>query len=823
MKLENWVHKKLGQDIWLNKYRYNDGIKPETFDEWLERVSNGDETVKLLISKKYFLFGGRILANRGLQKRGKKITYSNCYVIGHPEDNIESIFDTAKYTARTYSYGGGCGIGLWKLRPEGAKVNNAASKSTGSTSFMSLYNVTTEIIGQEGRRGAEMLFQFCNHPDIFKFVKIKSDLNSIQKANISVGAFDEFMEAVVEDKPYKLYFHVESTGEDIVKIINARDLIKEIAFQAWDVGDPGMLYWDRIKNWSLLQHISDFTFDGVNPCGEETLPAWGSCLLGSANLNEMVVNSFKNNAYFNFDLFDNVVRAAVIALNDVLDEGLPLHPLKQQRTCVKKWRQIGLGLMGFADALVKLGIRYGSTECLQLEDLIGSVWINAALQQSALLARDKGAFEGCIIKDILASDFFKANANEETIKLVSQYGLRNSQLLTCAPTGSLSTMLGIGGAFEPFYDISYRRKTESLHGKDVYYNVYTDTIEQFIKLKNPNWKEGEAVKLPSYIYESTAKVLNYHERIAVQSTWQKYIDASISSTVNLPNETTKEEIEQIYIEAWKAGCKGITVFRDGCRKAGILSSGTEEPVKEEPVKEEPKNTVDIEEFKDGFSNTVGLRFGDTIPPTNNLKGLKRKVISGCGSLWVNAYFEPETGILREVFLNKGSKGGCLSFTNALSRFLSLAARKGASVEEICDQLDSVVTCPSYAVRAATVHDTSKGSCCPTAIKFALEDMSKQFLRELAEIKVHGIVLNREVIGAIQDGKVVFTGSKSKEKTKKVLGTNLVFVDCNPERDYVKAEVKNGFSFKTPKCPNCGAEIQMVEGCMSCKSCGYSKC
>ena len=260
--LASWLEEDIfGMDIWVKKYCHNG----EKLDEWFDRVSGGDEEVKQLIKEKKFLFGGRILANRGLQKEGRKITYSNCYVITPPEDNLESIFDCAKKLARTFSYGGGCGIDISKLSPAGAKINNAAKITSGAVSFMDLYNTTTGLIGQNGRRGALMVSISSEHPDLENFIQIKNDLNKLEKCNISVRVSDEFMEAVRNDDPWELVFRRKETGEDIRKEVRARDIFKIICKSAWDTGEPGLLFWDTIKTYNLNVNHPDFSYAGVNP------------------------------------------------------------------------------------------------------------------------------------------------------------------------------------------------------------------------------------------------------------------------------------------------------------------------------------------------------------------------------------------------------------------------------------------------------------------------------------------------------------------------------------------------------------------------------
>lgn len=264
MNVQEWLGEdnQLGIDIWNRKYRFNN----ESLDEWFDRVSGGNEKVKQLIKEKKFLFGGRILSNRGLNQYGIKTTLSNCYVISPPEDNLESIFECAKKLARTYSYGGGCGVDLSNLCPNGSKVNNAAEKSSGAVSFMDLYSMVTGLISQNGRRGALMLSISCNHPDIEEFIEVKSDLDKVTKANISVRITDEFMEAVKNRKPFKLSFTRQETNETITKEVDAYSIFHKLCEMNWDYAEPGMLFWDRIENWNLLSADRNFHYAGTNPC-----------------------------------------------------------------------------------------------------------------------------------------------------------------------------------------------------------------------------------------------------------------------------------------------------------------------------------------------------------------------------------------------------------------------------------------------------------------------------------------------------------------------------------------------------------------------------
>ena len=484
---------------------------------------------------------------------------------------------------------------------------------------------------------------------------------------------------------------------------------------------------------------------------EEPLPAGGSCLLGALNLSAFVDSSNPDNPRFDWIDFRKAVNIAVMALNEVLDEGIPKHPLQEQRDSVQNWRQIGLGIMGLADMLIKLGIRYGSEEAWLLCDEIGWTLANEAMEQSADLAYYNGAYPKCKSDLLIETPFFKEHASTNTKfkAKVKEYGLRNSQLLTIAPTGSISTMLGISGGIEPIFAYSYSRTTKSLSDKDEVYAMHPQIVADYMIEHNCKTRED----LPDYFVFS--EDIPIKDRVSMQSVWQSHIDASISSTVNLPNEATVEDIEKLYTLAWQNHLKGITVYRSGCARTGIL------------VKDE-KNS-------DSITNTTGLARGEIIKCSDALLGKKRKLQTGCGSLHVQAWFDPNTGDLMEVYLSKGSTGGCLNFMNGLSRMISISARAGVSVKDIKDQLDSTGVCPSYATRRAIQGDTSKGSCCPMAVGNALIEMEQEVKSEL------GVYTSDQIIKADK-----------------------------PAKSY-------------SKCPECGAEVSHEGGCVQCPSCGWSKC
>ena len=750
LDIKEWLGEdnQLGIDIWEKKYRYEN----ETFDEWLDRVSGGNQAIRELIKEKKFLFGGRILANRNIP--GNK-TYSNCYVIEPPKDNLESIFDAAKKLARTFSYGGGCGIDIGKLCPKDAKVNNTAKKSSGAVSFMDLYNLTTGLIGQNGRRGALMLSMPVSHPDIEDFINIKSDLNKITNANISVRVDDKFMTAVQNNTDYELKFTRPESGEVITKTVNAKGLFHKICEMNWNYAEPGVLFWDTITEHNLLVNDSRFEYAGTNPCAEEPLPAGGSCLLGALNLSAFVKNPFTSNAYFAINDFAEAVVDSVYALNEVLDEGLELHPLEEQRKSVHDWRQIGLGMMGLADCLIKLGIVYGSNEANELCSSIAKTMFEIAVKTSEARSRDFGNYP------MFDKDAVNTSPMMEAIDYCVD-GLNNSQLLTIAPTGSISTMIGVSGGIKPIFANSYTRKTQSLHREDVIYKVYTPIVKEYMKVHNIT----DETHLPKEFV--VASDISPKDRINCQAAWQNWIDASISSTINLPNSATIEDVEKIYMYAWECGLKGVTVYRAGCAREGIL-------VTDETKEDVNKNSSNI------CSSIDDLPRGYVVDASDDLIGYKRKLNTGCGSVHMEVYFDDISGDPQETFINIGSGGGCERNYQFISRLISLALRAGVSINDIIDQANSIRPCTAYVSRTKSKNDTSPGTSCPSAIGKALQDLC----------------------GKMQDK---------------------CFVD--DEDDYTEKDNQNtnsNIALRDSLCPECGSKLQQEGGCNICKNCGWTKC
>lgn len=417
-----------------------------------------------------------------------------------------------------------------------------------------------------------------------------------------------------------------------------------------------------------------------------------------------------------------------------------------------------VGIMGLADMLIKMGIRYGSENSIEICDTIGYEMARQAIKTSADLAEIIDHYPKYHDEAVKSSGYFKAHATGLDVT----NGLANSQLLTIAPTGTLSTMIGVSGGIEPIFANYYTRKTESLHGHDEYYKVYTPIVKEYMD------KHGlsDDTDLPDFFV--TAQTLDYRERIDMQAVWQKHIDASISSTINVPNYFTVEEVEDLYMKAWEAGLKGVTIFRDNCKRIGILTTTDTGEQKEIPQ---------------------SLERGMIIKVDNNTIGKERHLVTGCGTLHISAFFDPDTGDLLECYLNKGSSGGCLCNLTAISRMISLSARGGVDIFTIADQLRSVPACPSYAVRAATKHDTSKGNSCPVAIANALIDMYEDLQSDLFDEDEDYQPEPHKTVEVAVDREVV---KVPKQKTK-------------------------------AKCPECGGELRYEGGCQSCPDCGYSKC
>ena len=506
-------------------------------------------------------------------------------------------------------------------------------------------------------------------------------------------------------------------------------------------------------------HTFSLNYCITGNCGEQPLNKHGACNLASINLSEFVDSPYTDKASFDWSSFDQSVKQGIIYLDKIIDLNAPNHALPQQRENSLNFRNCGLGVFGYATMLMKMGMEYGSVEAIEFTDGLFYRMFREAVKTSNELAKELGAFPKYNV-NLWESKIINNHFTNSEIEKMKPYGLRNCSLLSIAPTGTLSSLLNESGGCEPEFAISYTRRTVGLtDNQDHYYTVYCKAVREYKEL----YPDSE---LPSYFVSSSD--IDPQSRIATQAVMQDHVDTAISSTVNLPESCTEEEMAQIYLEAWKNGLKGLTIFRSGCKRLAILTTDSHE-----------NKTKSTEPQTETF---VGLGRGDIVECSNDLVGKKRKLTTGCGSLHVLAFFDPVTGDMQEVYLNKGSTGGCANTLTGLSRTISLLCRAGVDVRTIKDQLDSTGACPSYAVRSATKHDTSKGSCCPMAIGNALVDMWQEMQDDIGE--------NWEEAQSTQESTL-----KPNQ-----LVTNSVAI-----------------------CPECGEPLVFEGGCNSCKSCGYSKC
>lgn len=788
-----WLDDDYIMDTWNKKYRNvvrvnENTVNSETLHNWFKRVCNGDEELIKRMEDMKFLFGGRILANRGLVTKDHKVTLSNCYVLPPVEDNIESIFGTAKDLATIFSRGGGVGIDISKLRYKGAPVRNSAETTTGAVSFMQLYDITTAIIGQKGRRGALIIAMDAEHPDIEDFIDIKKDLNLITNANISVKVSDIFMRYAVdhpgESYPIACKLIDEETGETWhthrVSVTPSK-ILEHIAENNWKMAEPGVLFWDRMKNYNFIENNPHINITGVNPCGELPLPDYGSCNLGNINLSAYVREPFDEKAWFDFTALTHDVPIYVKALNDVLIEGKEYHPLREQRDAIRDYRQIGLGVTGLADMLIKLRVMYGSKEACQLVSEIYRVIINQSVIASVDYAVDNDclSYKGFNVEDFCNCTFAKKVLDKETKDYVKAKGkVYNSQFLTIPPTGSVSIVLGnCSSGVEPNFAWQYNRKIETIYDEPRKVLVTAGIIKEYVDYLNSRLdvdmtvekllKSGE---LPPYFVTAT-KGVTYMQRVTMQSACQDYIDGAISGTVNLPNDATVEDIIDLYKEAWLQGLKGITVYRVGSEREGILTEVT--PVTLDETKVEPVIIPRGEKLK-----TLELQRGEKKAIAPDTIYYKEEVKIGCGELNLFIGYSPSEKALQDFWVKRKGNGGCERNIESTVISMSLLQRVGGSFEMLEESFKGIGSCNSFVHARSKGAKLSKGSNCGQAIFNTLYDFVKRM---------------------------------DKNEGRYVLKQN--FAEGNPNLPV---------AFSNP-CPSCGKPLHRQGGCYTCDECGYNRC
>ena len=696
-----------------------------------------------------FVPGGRIMHGAG--REDITTTLNNCYVVAVKDDSIKSIYNTIIEEALTYKYGGGCGHDLSLLRPSGAAINGTGGDSCGPTGFMNLFSENTNTIAQHGRRGANMQTLRIDHPDIEKFITIKTgDINMVKYSNISVLLTHKFMDAVKNDADFDLVFDGQ-----VYETIKATDLWNKIISSAHASAEPGLLFWDTMTDYHNAEYCSPLV--STNPCAEQPLPDGGCCNLGAVNLERFV----DENQNFMVEEFKETVEIGTRFLDNVVDYNLDRHALEDQKKNAMNDRRVGMGILGLGDMLVKMGIKYDSEDAIQTIDQIMAIFRDATYETSINLAKEKGQFPHFEWKGYNKSKFVKSlpKSLRERIK---NNGIRNCTLTTVAPTGSGAIVARVTSGVEPIFATSYKRmvkKNDGGYGKEFdQYTVYHPIIKELF---------GTDEDLPDYV--TTSHRIDPFFRVKMQGTVQKYIDSSISSTVNLKEDTTIETVADIYMKAYENGLKGITVYREGSRE-GILITNDD--------KDEDKKT----ETNLGQSRMVEGQ--PRLRPTQTA-GLTRRIKTGEGTLYITIN-EDEKGLC-EVFTTIGKAGGnAAAQSEAISRLISLALRSGVNPQSIVRQLKGI-SGPN-----PTWEDGRLILSTPDAIGKALDD----YLHEKKQ-------------------------NPQSEEDKKLLIT----MDTNKDEKLAKAiDPEMIASAKLMMCKICDSRSVVNEGgCLTCQNCGWSKC
>ena len=594
-----------------------------------------------------FVPGGRIMHGAG--REDITTTLNNCYVVGIKTDSIKSIYDCVIQEAMTYKYGGGCGHDLSILRPGGDEILGTGGNSCGPVGFMNLFSENTNTIAQHGRRGANMQTLRVDHPDIEKFIEIKTgDIDMVKYSNISVLLTDQFMEAVQSDSDFDLQW-----GGKVYTTVKAKDLWMKIIEHAHASAEPGLLFWDTMTKYHNAEYCSPLV--STNPCAEQPLPDGGCCNLGALNLERFV----DQDGNFDFDGFKETTAIGARFLDNVIDYNLDRHALEEQKQNAMNDRRVGLGILGLGDMLVKMGIQYDSDEALETIGKIMEIHRDTSYETSAALAKEKGQFPN-FDWDGYSQSLFVQDLPKKLQTKIKNHGIRNCTLTTVAPTGSGAIVARVTSGVEPIFATSYKRKVkknDSLGKEFDTFTVYHPVVKEMF---------GTDENLPQYVV--TAHNVDPYFRVKMQGVVQKYIDSSISSTVNLAEETTVDTVADIYMTAYKADLKGITVYREGSRE-GILITDDKSSENEE------KSSEDAE-----------MKTARTRPSIT--EGRTRRMRTGDGTLYVTVN-EDENGLC-EVFTAIGKAGGTVAAqTEAISRLISLALRSGVDPNSIINQLKGI--------------------------------------------------------------------------------------------------------------------------------------
>lgn len=587
---------------------------------------------------------------------------SACFVLPI-EDSMESIFDAVKYTALIHKSGGGTGFSFSRLRPKKDRVGSTGGVASGPVSFMRAFDTATDVIKQGGmRRGANMGILSVDHPDILEFISSKEDPKAFTNFNISVAITDTFMNAVENNTDYQL---INPHNKEIVCKLNAQEVFTKIVDTAWSTGDPGIIFIDRINQCNSTPHLGKI--ESTNPCGEQPLLPYESCNLGSINLSRMTKHA-NTKPEIDFNKLREVIKLAVRFLDDVIE--VNRFPLKQIDEMTRKTRKIGLGVMGFADMLIQLSIPYNSDKALEIAEDIMRFIADEALQESIILAKSRGVFPA------FKGSLFDTKTGQK---------VRNANRTTIAPTGTLSIIAGCSSGIEPLFALSYYRHI--LDGeKLIEINPYFETVakkgnfysSELMKKLAEGEKLHDIESVPDWVKQIfvTSHDISPEWHVKIQSAFQKYTDSAVSKTVNLPFEATKDDVKNVYMQAYKSGLKGITIYRDRSRDSQVLNTG----------QKSKSNEKAVEALKE-LEAKLAPRQRPKIT-----RGITERVTTGCGYIYVTVNFD-EKGIC-EVFSSLGKAGGCASAQlEATSRLISLIFRSGIDIHSVVKQLRAI-RCPS---------------------------------------------------------------------------------------------------------------------------------
>ncbi len=672
---------------------------------------------------------------------------SACFVLP-VHDSMESIFETIKDTALIHQSGGGTGFSFSRLRPKGDIVRTTGGIASGPVSFMKVFNAATEAVKQGGtRRGANMAILRVDHPDIVEFITAKRDTSILTNFNISVGLTEEFMRAVSDDQEYDL---VNPRTKKVVQRRRAREIFDMIVEGAWATGEPGMVFLDRLNAANPTPELGEI--ESTNPCGEQPLLPYEPCNLGSINLSHFVKRG--DRPEIDFERLGEAVRTAVRFLDDVID--VNEYPLPRIRDMAHGNRKIGLGVMGFADTLIMLGVPYNSEAGLEVAGRIMKFLHEGGWSASVELARERGVFP-----NFERSTFAKSGPR-----------LRNATVTTIAPTGTLSIIAGCSSGIEPLFAVVYTRRildgTEMLEVNPLFEEIarkrgfYSDDLMREI---GRHKSLADVSDVPEDIRRLfvTAYDISPEWHIRMQAEFQRHTDNAVSKTVNFRNEATADDIRRVYMLAYELGCKGVTVYRDGSRESQVLTAGSKAPAKVEQAQPAVAQAASISPRRRPTVTT----------------GTTEKIKTGCGNIYITVN-EDEAGLC-EVFTTIGKSGGCTaSQSEATARMISLVLRSGVDPKSIVAELKGIrCPMPSWDRGSVTLS-------CADAVGKAIE-------RYLSNGHEGG------------NGKTAVATATAVVEKPRLADGDIASVGFNPE------------------CPDCGTILELSEGCMVCRSCGYSRC